>query len=99
MVQLVTRWAIRLVVVIAAVVVALAGFTMVKDKGLLSPFGINSEGQDTQVIQAVQRVQEVALLAVHIEDRREVDVEPIAREALAGGPPETRHPRDHLGEG
>lgn len=67
MVQLVTRWAIRLVVVIAAVVVALAGFTMVKDKGLLSPFGINSEGQDTQVIQAVQRVQEVALLKLVIQ--------------------------------
>jgi hypothetical protein len=67
MAQSVTRWAIRLVVLFAAILLAVAGFTMVKDKGLLSLFGIDSEGEDTQVIQAVTRTQEVSLLSLAVQ--------------------------------
>lgn len=60
-------WSARLLALIVAAFLALAGFTLVKDNGLLSPFGIDSEGQDTQVINAVTRTQEVSLVSLAVE--------------------------------
>ncbi|GAA4403045.1 hypothetical protein GCM10023168_14200 [Fodinibacter luteus] len=67
MVQVLLRWSVRLGAVAVAALLAVTGFTVAKDKGLLSPFGIDSEGQDTQVIQAVTRTQEVSLLRLAVE--------------------------------
>ena len=67
MAKFLMRSAIALVALSASLVLLVTGFGMAKSQGWLSPFGIESERQDTQVIQAVNRVQEVALLSLAIE--------------------------------
>ena len=67
MAQSLGRWAVRLAALFVVVFVSVAGFAFVREQGLLSPFGINSERQDTQVVQAVQRTQEVSLLKLVIQ--------------------------------
>jgi len=48
-------------------VLAVGGFTVAVKQGWLSPFGINSESSDSQVIQAIERTQEVSLLSLGIQ--------------------------------
>lgn len=61
----------RLLSLVVAFVVAIGGFTMVKNLGWLSPFGINSESHDSQVIHAIERTQEVALVGLGIQGIKE----------------------------
>ena len=46
---------------------ALGVFAVAKDRGWLSPLGIESESHDSQVIQAIKRTQEVSLLSLGIQ--------------------------------
>lgn len=64
----------RLVVLFLSVFLTLAIFTVVKNKGLLSPLGIESSSSDSQVMQAVERTQEVSLLSLHVEGIRDEDI-------------------------
>ncbi len=61
-----TRWALRLLSLPLAFLLAIGVFTVVKNQGWLSPFGIESESHDSQVIQAIERTQEVSLLSLGI---------------------------------
>lgn len=63
--------AMRLLSLVVAFVIAIGGFTMVKNLGWLSPFGINSRSHDSQVIHALERTQEVALVGLGIEGIKE----------------------------
>ncbi|WP_439937090.1 hypothetical protein ACS3YM_14250 [Nocardia sp. N13] len=51
----------------AVFLVAIVGFTVLKNAGLLSPFGIKSEAADSQVVQSIKRTEEVSLLALGIQ--------------------------------
>jgi hypothetical protein len=68
-----TRSALRLLSLLLAFLLAIGGFTAVKDLGLLSPLGIESEGHDSQVIHAIERTQEVSLLSLHIQGIKDKD--------------------------
>ena len=87
MAQFVGRWAVRLAVLFVVVLLSVAGFAFVREQGLLSPFGINSERQDTQVVQAVQRTQEVSLLKLVIQG---ITSEKVDRELFGQSIPGTR---------
>lgn len=50
-----------------AFLLAIGAFTVVKGQGWLSPLGIASESSDSQVIRAVERTQEVALLSLAVQ--------------------------------
>lgn len=43
------------------------GLVVAVTQGWLSPFGVNSESKDSQVIQAINRTQEVSLLSLGIQ--------------------------------
>jgi hypothetical protein len=68
-----TRWALRLLSLPLAFLLAIGMFTVVKNQGWLSPLGIESESHDSQVIQAIERTQEVSLLSLGIQGIREKD--------------------------
>lgn len=55
---------------LAAVVALFAGFVFVASQGWLSIFGVGSESSDSQVIQAVQRTEEVSLVALSVQGIR-----------------------------
>ena len=59
--------AFRLVSLILAFLLGIGAFAAVRDLGWLSPFGIGSESHDSQVINAVERTQEVSLLSLGIQ--------------------------------
>lgn len=61
------RSATRLLSLLLAFVLGIGAFTVFKDLGWLSPFGINSESNDSQVITAIERTQEVALVSLGIQ--------------------------------
>lgn len=61
------RMALRLMSLVLTLLLALGGFTVAMNQGWLSPFGINSESNDSQVIQAIERTQEVSLLSLGIQ--------------------------------
>ena len=67
MAKALTRGATLLVVLVALALAAFGGLTILRNSDFVSPFGISSEGQDTQVIQAVTRTQEVSLLSLAVE--------------------------------
>ena len=70
---------VKTVLLVAGVLVVVAGAVVVAAwQGLLSPFGVGSETSDSQVIQAVERTQEVSLLSLSIQgitsERRDREV-------------------------
>ena len=67
MARRVIRWALLLLSLLLAFSLALGMFAVAKDQGWLSPLGIESESQDSQVIQAIKRTQEVSLLGLGIQ--------------------------------
>lgn len=68
-----TSSALRLLSVLLTFVLAIGLFTVVKNQGWLSPFGIKSESDDSQVIRAIKRTQEVSLLSLGIQGIKEKD--------------------------
>jgi hypothetical protein len=68
-----TRSALRLLSLLFAFMLAIGVFTVVKDLGWLSPLGIDSESRDSQVIDAIQRTQEVSLLSLGVQGIKEED--------------------------
>ena len=71
MTRLLTRSALRLLAPLLAFLLAIGMFTVVKNQGWLSPFGIKSESHDSQVIRAIERTQEVSLLRLGIQGIKE----------------------------
>jgi len=61
------RSATRLLSLFLAFALGIGAFAVVRDLGWLSPFGINSETHDSQVITAIERTQEVSLLSLGIQ--------------------------------
>ncbi|WP_068395694.1 hypothetical protein [Kribbia dieselivorans] len=70
-----TRWLTSLVLGLLSLVLvfALGAFAAVKNQDWLSPFGVASESRDSQVIQAVERTQEVSLLSLGVQGIKEQD--------------------------
>lgn len=66
-----TGLASRLLLLVVAFVVAIAGFSFARSQGWLSPFGLDSESRDSQVIGAIERTQEVSLLSLDVQGIRE----------------------------
>ena len=50
-----------------AFLLAIVAFVVARDQGWLSPIGIDSSTQDSQVIQAIERTQEVSLMSLGIQ--------------------------------
>lgn len=50
-----------------AFLLAIVAFVVARDQGWLSPIGIDSNTQDSQVIQAIERTQEVSLMSLGIQ--------------------------------
>jgi hypothetical protein len=63
----ISKAAVRVLSISVAFVLAIGGFTALKNVGLLSPFGIESETSDSQVVQSIKRTEEVSLLALGIQ--------------------------------
>ena len=68
-----TRSALRLLSLFLAFLLGIGAFAVVRDLGWLSPFGIQSESHDSQVIHAIERTQEVSLLSLGIQGITEED--------------------------
>lgn len=68
-----TKSALRLLTLFLAMILAIGAFTVVKNLGWLSPLGIKSESHDSQVIQAIERTQEVSLLSLGIQGIKQED--------------------------
>jgi hypothetical protein len=62
-----TGSALRALSLLISFVLAIGVFTVVKDLGWLSPFGIDSESHDSQVVNAIERTEEVSLLSLGIQ--------------------------------
>ena len=63
----ISKAAVRVLSVFVVFVLAIVGFTALKNAGLLSPLGIESETSDSQVVQTIERTEEVSLLALGIQ--------------------------------
>lgn len=63
----ISKAAARVLVVFVVFIAAIVGFTVLKNAGLLSPFGITSETSDSQVVQSIKQTEEVSLLALGIQ--------------------------------
>jgi hypothetical protein len=61
------RFAVRGLTLVLAFLGALGIFSVVQSKGWLSPLGIGSSSNDSQVVQALERTQEVSLLKLGIQ--------------------------------
>ena len=59
--------ALRLLYIPLAFLIAIVAFTAAKGQGWLSPLGIDSNTQDSQIIQAIERTQEVSLMSLGIQ--------------------------------
>lgn len=81
-----TQSAPRLLSLVLAFLLAFGVFTVVKNLGWLSPFGIASESHDSQVIRAIERTQEVSLLRLGIQGIKEKSQ---SREFFGKGIPQT----------
>lgn len=55
-----------MVLVLAGLVVVVA-FTAARNQGWLTPFGVTSESNDSQVVRTIERTQEVSLVSLGIE--------------------------------
>jgi hypothetical protein len=62
---------LRLLSLPLAFLLAIGIFTVVKNQGWLSPFGVLSESHDSQVIRAIERTQEVSLVSLDVPGIRE----------------------------
>lgn len=58
---------LRLLYIPLAFLIAIVGFAIARDQGWLSPIGIESNSKDSQVIQAIERTQEVSLMSLGIQ--------------------------------
>ena len=58
---------LRLLYIPLAFLIAIVGFTAAKGQGWLSPLGIESSTQDSQIVQAIERTQEVSLMSLGIQ--------------------------------
>ena len=67
------RLSLRLLTLFLVFAIAIGVFTIVKNQGWLSVVGIKSESHDSQVIQAIERTQEVSLLRLGIQGIKEKD--------------------------
>lgn len=65
------KTALKLGSMVGVVVVAMGLFTAAGKLGWLSPFGLNSESSDTQVVYAIERTQEVSLLSLKVQGLKE----------------------------
>jgi hypothetical protein len=65
------RAALRIVCWFLVIVAAITGFTYAKNMGWFSPFGIVSSSHDTQVVNAVERTEEVSLMQLGIQGIRQ----------------------------
>lgn len=65
------RRLIHAVAYLLVLVMVLVGFTVAKDRGWLSALGIDSESHDSQVVQAIERTQEVSLLSLSVQGIKE----------------------------
>ena len=63
----------KLVSLFVVLVLALVVFNVAKSQGWLSPFGIRSSSTDSQVVQAIERTEEVSLLSLGIQGIKEED--------------------------
>jgi hypothetical protein len=68
-----TKSALRILSLLVAFLLGVGAFAIVRDLGWLSPFGIDSETRDSQVIHAIERTQEVSLLSLGIQGIKEED--------------------------
>lgn len=64
---------LRLLSVFLAFLLAIGVFTVAKNQGWFTPFGIESESHDSQVIQAIERTQEVSLVSLGIQGIKQKD--------------------------
>jgi hypothetical protein len=62
-----TGLALRFLGLALAFLLAVGGFAIVKGQGWLSPFGVESDSQDSQVIRAIERTQEVSLVSLAVQ--------------------------------
>lgn len=65
--------------VVVLVVVGLVAFSVARDRGLLTPFGVSSSSDDSQVVRTIERTGEVSLLSLGIEG---IETEREAREVF-----------------
>ena len=68
-----TKSALRVLSLLLAFIFGIGAFAVVKNLGWLSPFGIESESHDSQVINAIERTQEVSLVSLGIQGIKEED--------------------------
>src|SRR5690242_16162584 len=66
-----TSSALRLLSLLLGLLVVVGLLMVGKNLGWLPPIGINSESHDSQVIQAIERTQEVSLLGLGIQGLKE----------------------------
>lgn len=66
-----TSTTLRLLSLLLTFLLAIGVFTVVKNLGWLSPLGIESESHDSQVVNAIERTQEVSLLSLGIQGIKE----------------------------
>ena len=66
-----TKTVLRLLSLPLAFLLAIGLFSVAKNQDWLSPFGIESETHDSQVIEAIERTQEVSLLSLAIQGIKE----------------------------
>ena len=69
--QQLSRHAARALALVLAFLVALGIFSVIRSQGWLSPLGIGSSSSDSQVVQALERTQEVSLLGLGIQGIKE----------------------------
>ncbi len=63
----VKKTVLRALYIPVAFLLAIVAFVVARDQGWLSPIGIDSSTQDSQVIQAIERTQEVSLMSLGIQ--------------------------------
>lgn len=68
-----TKSALRFLSLLVTLFVAIGLFTAVKNMGWLSPFGLESQTHDSQVIRAIERTEEVSLLSLGVQGITEKD--------------------------
>jgi hypothetical protein len=69
----IAKWAMRLLILFVVFLFSIGGLLVAWNLGWLSPLGLRSESHDSQVIQAIERTQEVSLVGLGIQGIREED--------------------------
>lgn len=65
------RLAFGLVSLVLAIGLAIGGFVVARERGWLTPLGIESSSSNSQVMQAIERTQEVSLVSLGIQGLKE----------------------------